>query len=72
MSGGLGSLVDDLCEEQGIVRSRAGLFPRSSEIKPLFRGSVYIYIIIFNIIIIIIFIYLFIIIIITFFFFFKF
>ncbi len=39
-SGGAGSFADDLCKERGIVRSRVDVFPRSSEIKPLFRGSV--------------------------------
>ena len=43
MSGRFGSLVDDLCGERGIVRGRAGLLSRSSEIKPSFRGSVIIY-----------------------------
>jgi hypothetical protein len=38
-SGGTESFADDLCKERGIVRGRVGLFPRSSEIKPLFHDS---------------------------------
>jgi hypothetical protein len=34
------SFVDDLITEQGIVRMREGLVPRSAEIQPLFSRFV--------------------------------